>query len=183
MSGLLRFFLYLVIFVAALGALTIGMCVALQPSYPKITAVQLSLVPLEQVPPGSSFGRIESSALRIDFRARPPLPVSRFGPRLAVRFCGDRENPWWEIWSGQIYVGDKRLSEALTDPTATYSGYLPISHTPVMPDVPAVGDEPYDLRQQALPLCAWVDYGTTAFKTARTNVIRFEADAVAAALR
>jgi hypothetical protein len=160
-------------------------------AYPRIEAVGISLVPAERVPAGSSLGRSPAGpALRIDFRSRSPLEPLRLTQYLQVRFCDDKENQWWEIWSGYLYVGDERLSETSpgSDSGIIYSGYFPIAHTPAIPPgldepIPAINDRAYDLRNGARPLCVWIDYGTGAFNVARTYEIRFEAQQVAAALR
>lgn len=194
MSGTLRFLSYLVMIIAALVTLTVGLCVASRPkpkSYPKISPVRLTLVPVEQVPADFSHGRSpESPALRIEFRSSPKLSTRGVYPVLNVRLCDDKENQWWEIWSAQIYVGDKLLLDIARrlGSSETYSGYLPVwyapkSPAPGLPPIPAVNDRAFDLRQGARPLCVWLDYGTGAFNVERTNEIRFEKEQVAAALR
>ena len=184
MSGLLRFLAYSVILIMALVALTYGLCVAFAPSYPRLTLVKISLVPMEQIPI-DIFGRPpEGPALRIDFRSRPPLLREGAAPFLQVRFCDDKKNPWWEIWGGQVYVEDKPLAQASPplDSPIIYSGYFPVSRIS-RSEFRAENTPDYDLKQRPLPLCIWADYGTDAFNSRRTNTIRVEAEQVAATLR
>jgi hypothetical protein len=188
-KDLRQFLTYVVVVLFVLAALTYGLCAIViwsqSESYPEITPVGLVLVPAGDVPSEASYGPPTGGpALRIDFRAQEQLAGKDRHPTLDTRFCKDKENPWWEIWAGQIYVGRSLLSD-LSSPLSsqtTYSGYFPTSFAGT-PSSPAINDRPYDLTEQPRPLCIWVDYGTDAFNSRRTNEIRFTAAQVAAALR